>query len=183
MFGYVASRTKIALTDGKVWRAAICICICKVPNYEISNDCISSLQHYSQIKTTVQSFTDGQSARFVFTIPLRVSSPAAMHSPLRPAPLGRQWICSFCTARFSSSSSLLPQNVSRPYGTTPRRLPRKPARTRFAPSPTGYLHLGSLRTALFNFLLARATGGQFLLRIEDTDRVSQVVLFGAFTSF
>lgn len=49
-------------------------------------------------------------------------------------------------------------------------LPDKPCRTRFAPSPTGYLHLGSLRTALFNFLLARATGGQFILRIEDTDQ-------------
>ncbi|KAG9246737.1 hypothetical protein BJ878DRAFT_495861 [Calycina marina] len=45
-----------------------------------------------------------------------------------------------------------------------------PARTRFAPSPTGYLHLGSLRTALFNYLIAKATGGQFLLRIEDTDQ-------------
>lgn len=42
---------------------------------------------------------------------------------------------------------------------------------RFAPSPTGYLHLGSLRTALFNYLHAKATKGQFILRIEDTDRV------------
>jgi glutamyl-tRNA synthetase len=42
-------------------------------------------------------------------------------------------------------------------------------RARFAPSPTGYLHLGSARTALFNWLLARHTGGQMLLRIEDTD--------------
>ncbi len=42
--------------------------------------------------------------------------------------------------------------------------------TRFAPSPSGELHLGNARTALFNFLLARQTGGQFLLRIEDTDR-------------
>lgn len=50
-------------------------------------------------------------------------------------------------------------------------LPDGPARTRFAPSPTGYLHLGSLRTALFNYLLAKKTGGQFLLRIEDTDQV------------
>ncbi|TDZ73465.1 Glutamate--tRNA ligase [Colletotrichum trifolii] len=49
-------------------------------------------------------------------------------------------------------------------------LPDKPARTRFAPSPTGYLHLGSLRTALFNWLVARATGGQFIIRVEDTDR-------------
>ncbi len=44
-------------------------------------------------------------------------------------------------------------------------------RVRFAPSPTGYLHLGSARTALFNWLYARHTGGKFLLRIEDTDRV------------
>ena len=41
--------------------------------------------------------------------------------------------------------------------------------TRFAPSPTGYLHVGGARTALFNWLLARHNGGQFLLRIEDTD--------------
>ena len=51
-------------------------------------------------------------------------------------------------------------------------LPDKPARTRFAPSPTGYLHLGGLRTALYNYLLAKATGGQFLMRIEDTDQVN-----------
>lgn len=43
-------------------------------------------------------------------------------------------------------------------------------RTRFAPSPTGYLHVGGLRTALFAYLYARKMGGQFLLRIEDTDR-------------
>jgi glutamyl-tRNA synthetase len=42
--------------------------------------------------------------------------------------------------------------------------------TRFAPSPTGYLHIGGARTALFNWLYAKATGGTFLLRIEDTDR-------------
>lgn len=43
-------------------------------------------------------------------------------------------------------------------------------RTRFAPSPTGYLHLGGARTALFNYLFARHSGGKFVLRIEDTDR-------------
>lgn len=48
--------------------------------------------------------------------------------------------------------------------------PVGPARTRFAPSPTGFLHLGSLRTALYNYLLAKNTGGQFLLRLEDTDQ-------------
>lgn len=42
-------------------------------------------------------------------------------------------------------------------------------RTRFAPSPTGYLHIGGVRTALFNWLLARRLGGQFILRIDDTD--------------
>ncbi|MBV7395411.1 glutamate--tRNA ligase [Mameliella sediminis] len=41
--------------------------------------------------------------------------------------------------------------------------------TRFAPSPTGYIHVGNLRTALFNYLIARKTGGQFVLRIDDTD--------------
>src|SRR6267378_2672816 len=41
--------------------------------------------------------------------------------------------------------------------------------TRFAPSPTGYLHVGGARTALFNWLLARHMGGKYLLRIEDTD--------------
>ena len=42
--------------------------------------------------------------------------------------------------------------------------------TRFAPSPTGFLHIGGARTALFNWLLARHYGGKFVLRIEDTDR-------------
>ncbi len=46
----------------------------------------------------------------------------------------------------------------------------KPARVRFAPSPTGRTHLGSGRTALYNYLLARQSGGQFILRIEDTDQ-------------
>lgn len=52
-------------------------------------------------------------------------------------------------------------------------------RTRFAPSPTGYLHIGGVRTALFNWLLARQAGGQFLLRIDDTDsdrNVSEALL-------
>src|SRR6476661_5464172 len=45
----------------------------------------------------------------------------------------------------------------------------KKVRVRFAPSPTGHLHIGGLRTALFNWLFARHHGGAFLLRIEDTD--------------
>src|SRR4029077_17015335 len=47
-------------------------------------------------------------------------------------------------------------------------------RTRFAPSPTGYLHIGGVRTALFNWLFARQHGGQFLLRIDDTDAERKV---------
>ena len=43
-------------------------------------------------------------------------------------------------------------------------------RVRFAPSPTGFLHVGNARTALFNWLWARRTGGTFILRIEDTDQ-------------
>ena len=43
-------------------------------------------------------------------------------------------------------------------------------RVRFAPSPTGYLHIGGVRTALFNWLWARKNGGTFVLRIEDTDQ-------------
>jgi len=50
----------------------------------------------------------------------------------------------------------------------------KPARTRFAPSPTGFLHVGGVRTALFAWLLARQSGGQFILRLEDTDKVREV---------
>lgn len=46
----------------------------------------------------------------------------------------------------------------------------KKVRTRFAPSPTGYVHVGSVRTALYNYLFAKKFGGDFLLRIEDTDR-------------
>jgi glutamyl-tRNA synthetase len=46
----------------------------------------------------------------------------------------------------------------------------KPVRVRFAPSPTGHMHLGSARTALYDYLIARKTGGQFILRIEDSDR-------------
>lgn len=47
-------------------------------------------------------------------------------------------------------------------------------RVRFAPSPTGFLHLGGLRTALYNYLYARQTGGTFILRLEDTDKARQV---------
>jgi glutamyl-tRNA synthetase len=51
---------------------------------------------------------------------------------------------------------------------------QKPARTRFAPSPTGYMHVGGVRTALFAWLIARQTGGKFILRLEDTDKAREV---------
>lgn len=50
----------------------------------------------------------------------------------------------------------------------------KKIRTRFAPSPTGYMHVGNLRTALYAYLLAKKDGGSFILRVEDTDRERQV---------
>src|SRR5918911_303003 len=50
----------------------------------------------------------------------------------------------------------------------------RPPRLRFAPSPTGFQHIGGFRTALFSWLYARHTGGQFILRIEDTDTARTV---------
>ena len=50
------------------------------------------------------------------------------------------------------------------------KIPHGKVRTRFAPSPTGYMHVGNLRTALYTWLIARNQGGTFILRIEDTDQ-------------
>ncbi|KAL1863563.1 Glutamate--tRNA ligase mitochondrial [Paecilomyces lecythidis] len=90
---------------------------------------------------------------------------------MRRAPQGlfarRSWICVQCRAHSVAAARSPNLSASKKNN---GKLPDTPARTRFAPSPTGYLHLGSLRTALFNYLLARKTGGQFLLRIEDTDQ-------------
>lgn len=83
------------------------------------------------------------------------------------------YTCRSCIIRLSRDSARRWHSSISAKGFKGRKtkveLPDGPARTRFAPSPTGYLHLGSLRTALFNYLLAKRTGGQFLLRIEDTD--------------
>ncbi len=49
-------------------------------------------------------------------------------------------------------------------------MPKKTVRTRYAPSPTGFMHVGNLRTALYEYLIAKSQGGKFVLRIEDTDR-------------
>ncbi|GIZ37211.1 hypothetical protein CKM354_000066500 [Cercospora kikuchii] len=108
------------------------------------------------------------------------------------------WVCASCQSRqarpsrkaFSASARTRPsqevilskqrvssnsQCATRRYASTNHgrqggKLPDTPARTRFAPSPTGYMHIGGLRTALFSYLLAKRTQGQFLLRIEDTDQ-------------
>ncbi|KAJ4351190.1 Glutamate--tRNA ligase mitochondrial [Didymosphaeria variabile] len=92
-----------------------------------------------------------------------------MSFPLLLRPQLPSYTCRSCLARLSRPSTRAKSTTA---GVTakPFALPSSPTRTRFAPSPTGYLHLGSLRTALFNYLLAKATGGQFLLRIEDTDQ-------------
>ncbi|RKF61574.1 Glutamate--tRNA ligase, mitochondrial [Erysiphe neolycopersici] len=83
----------------------------------------------------------------------------------------------FKSTNLICKSSLILRHISTASGTRkPQSLSeRGPARTRFAPSPTGYVHLGSLRTALFNYLVAKATGGQFILRIEDTDQKKRTV--------
>ncbi len=54
------------------------------------------------------------------------------------------------------------------------RIPKGKVRTRFAPSPTGYMHVGNLRTALYTWLIARKAGGTFIFRLEDTDQSRQV---------
>ena len=56
------------------------------------------------------------------------------------------------------------------YEEAEARIPEGKVRTRFAPSPTGYMHIGNLRTALYTYMIAKHNGGDFILRIEDTDR-------------
>ncbi|EOA90559.1 Glutamate--tRNA ligase mitochondrial [Exserohilum turcicum] len=94
----------------------------------------------------------------------------ALSHVVRPQ-LAPTYTCRACLLRLSRGArrQFTPSRASQQQKAS-TALPSSPARTRFAPSPTGYLHLGSLRTALFNYLLAKRTGGQFLLRIEDTDQ-------------
>ncbi|KAJ8140356.1 hypothetical protein OY671_006450, partial [Metschnikowia pulcherrima] len=68
--------------------------------------------------------------------------------------------------KFKTKTNAFPSLLSRKQSVHPET----PARTRFAPSPTGLLHLGSLRTALYNYLLAKQTKGTFIIRLEDTDQ-------------
>ena len=86
--------------------------------------------------------------------------------------LASRWICQSCRGIKHASTNTASYTPPEPSKAAQDLRNGGPARTRFAPSPTGYLHLGSLRTALFNYLVAKATGGQFLLRIEDTDQVT-----------
>ncbi|CCD22999.1 glutamate--tRNA ligase MSE1 NDAI_0A08460 [Naumovozyma dairenensis CBS 421] len=84
------------------------------------------------------------------------------------------YLTSFRSAVFSKrlkplSIIALPKHIIKRYYKQDIH-PTTPAITRFAPSPTGLLHLGSLRTALYNYLLARSTNGKFILRLEDTDQ-------------
>jgi hypothetical protein len=88
----------------------------------------------------------------MFRVPVR---------PLRGFKTVQQSVCTRCLATIAGTPIPVP-------------LVSQSVRTRFAPSPTGQLHLGSLRTALFSFLLAKHYNGQFILRIEDTDRVGCV---------
>ena len=73
----------------------------------------------------------------------------------------------------SSVAADLPSS-SASSSSVPSSSPSSSVRVRYAPSPTGTLHLGGLRTALFNYLFARRHGGAFLLRIEDTDRARTI---------
>ncbi|KAF2203251.1 glutamyl-tRNA synthetase [Delitschia confertaspora ATCC 74209] len=91
------------------------------------------------------------------------------------------YTCKSCLHRLSvaarrhNSSFTASSEFRNTFAPKKNLLPKGPARTRFAPSPTGFLHLGSLRTALFNYLLAKKTGGQFILRIEDTDQIRTII--------
>lgn len=86
------------------------------------------------------------------------------HRPVYARALTGFKACLILTARHNSGR-LAQLIASSKIGTM-----TSPIRVRFAPSPTGFLHLGGIRSALFDYLIARHTGGQFVLRLEDTDR-------------
>src|SRR5271165_6498366 len=91
------------------------------------------------------------------------------HARMRP--WTRRWIATCRLARATSTAFTVPRRPawSMNAPTAPPIL-KQVLRARFAPSPTGALHIGGARTALFNWLLARHSGGELVLRIEDTDR-------------
>src|SRR5690606_21815007 len=73
-----------------------------------------------------------------------------------------------CRVGLAASGGIRAAPPDRPPMTSPASMPE--VVTRFAPSPTGYLHIGGARTALFNYLYAKGRNGKFLIRVEDTDR-------------
>src|SRR6478752_1219824 len=92
---------------------------------------------------------------------MRRDDSCSGRSATRPSRAGKCVVSALLPAVRPASSKL-----ARP----PHAGPRMSCRTRFAPSPTGYLHIGGARTALYCWLEARHRGGEFILRIEDTDR-------------
>ena len=62
------------------------------------------------------------------------------------------------------------------YDELEARIPKGTVRTRFAPSPTGYMHVGNLRTALYTWLIARKNKGTFIFRLEDNEKAEAVLL-------
>src|SRR5882724_10237577 len=98
-----------------------------------------------------------RAARRGFASPRRISAPAA-----KPAPPG-----------LASGSEVDARRAPR-HLDVGFPLMTGPVRVRMAPSPTGFLHIGNVRTALFNWLFARHHGGEFRLRIENTDTSREV---------
>ncbi|RQM14221.1 hypothetical protein DD237_003312 [Peronospora effusa] len=108
----------------------------------------SMIQSYSNIVDSIH--VQGKSIKEVFML-----LPRLRHRVPRWPSL---FTLRSCSSRTNNNDTLRSTNV----------------RVRYAPSPTGFLHLGGLRTALFNYLFAKSCGGQFILRIEDTDKTRQV---------
>jgi hypothetical protein len=142
----------------------------------------SILMHFQPFYKTVPipisiTYNDADS-RDIMRLLLSVS----VSLPKRTATSTSKWTCHACRDYSQTTTTTsYPQIIRTPGPRLPHRellrnidgpLGTVSARTRFAPSPTGYLHLGSLRTALFNYMIARASGGQFVLRVEDTDQVT-----------
>src|SRR5438477_191711 len=106
--------------------------------------------------------------------PGRASVPGGMTRRTRSGSrsAARCWAAASASAALARAAGLgrAGRRVVRPRARVPGPKMPEPVVTRIAPSPTGMMHIGTARTALFNLLYARHTGGKFLLRIEDTDR-------------
>ena len=111
---------------------------------------------------------------------MRKSLYFAIHSAFLPIQLCRSSSLELVVERYSSAR-LFHINLAMLTNTAKRYFCQKAiseaVRVRYAPSPTGKLHIGGLRTALYNYLFARSQKGKFILRIEDTDKVPFITLF------